>query len=681
MLWLQSPVLGAQKATATISSCLVVLVLLGSIVPAREPAAISDNSQTNAVRAFVIQMKNGRAACRAATASELPATIPSSDNPGVPVSKILPQQGPRAAVENGPNGLTIQLNALSQLQNDSNRNTVIAAFQRAADTWSARIKTPITITINIDYGFNRPNGSPFPDGVVGSTSSGAVSVDYAMARARLLGGSASGVESAIYNSLPTTSVPVNTGNGSAVEVARSLGQAMGFVPLNPNQAVATIAFNKDMPFDFNPDNGINISSLDFVGTATHEIGHALGFISNAGGGSTVPVSNWDLFRFRSGTTSATFSTAQRIMTTGGTQVFYTTQDYFVEGNSTNELGLSTGGPDGDAGDGNQSSHWKDDDISGRYIGIMDPTIGLGEPMVTTENDFLALEIFGWNLMSSVAPPSPPAAADNDDFANSFVLVGCSGTATGTNLNASRETGEPNHLSLSNGSGGTHSIWYQWQAPSSGNVTFTTAGSGYDTVLGIYSGASVNTLAVIAQNDDIPDVAGQPHQVTSSVTFSVAAGNVYRIAVDGFNNGGDGGDMGPLKLNWFQSACNEPARFLIPENSNPTLIAAFDSVTFVRGPFHINNPNNFDSDHRTRIMFLIDGLTFTPADSAGSAVSVQAGPWVLTVNNLGALTAPGLSATYVVVALPPDMPAGDYPMRVTVRGVACSNSPLLSIAGP
>jgi hypothetical protein len=369
------------------------------------------------------------------------------------------------------------------------------------------------------------------------------------------------------------------------------------------------------------------------------------------------------------------------MTTGGSQVYYTTQSFALGGGPTPVLSLSTGGPDGDRGDGNQSSHWKDDDLTGQYIGIMDPTIDLGERMLTTENDFSALETFGWNLVGSVAPPSPPPPVDNDNFANAFVLVGCSGTALGTNLNTTRESGEPNHLSLSNSGAGTHSIWYQWQAPSTGSVNFTTLGSAYDTVLAVYTGNSVNSLSVVIQNDDIPDVPGQPHQVTSSVTFSVVAGNIYRIAVDGFDNGGDGGDMGPLKLNWFQSGCNEPARFLIPESSNPNLIAAFDSVTFVRGPFHINNPNNFDIDHRTRIMFLIQGLTFTPADSVSSAVDVRAGPYTLFVINLGAVTAPGFSATYVVAALPLDIPAGDYPMTVRVRGVFCSNSPILQIAGP
>jgi hypothetical protein len=367
------------------------------------------------------------------------------------------------------------------------------------------------------------------------------------------------------------------------------------------------------------------------------------------------------------------------MTTGGTQVYYTTQNFVLGGTNTTELKLSTGGPDGDVGDGNQSSHWKDDDLTGQYIGIMDPTIDLGERILTTENDFSALEIFGWNLISSVAPPSPPPPPDNDDFANAFLLMGCGGRVQATNLNASRENGEPNHLSLSNNGAGTHSIWYQWQATTTGSVNFTTAGSAYDTVLAVYTGTSVNSLTVVAQNDDIPDVAGHPHEVTSSVTFSVVAGTVYRIVVDGFNNGGDGGDMGPIQLNWFQSPCDAPARVLITQTDNPNLIAAVDSVTFVRGPFHINNPNNFSADQRTFIMFFINGLSYTPADNP-DIVSVEAGQ-SLTVSRIGALTGPGFSVTYVIAALPPGLAPGDHPMRVVVHGVACSNSPVLQIAGP
>jgi hypothetical protein len=164
----------------------VAFLLLGGVIVTRRSAAAHNDFQDTDNKAFVIQMTNGRAACRAATAGEARATLPSRNNRGVPVAQIMGEQRALAPGDSAPNALTIQLNALSQLQTDSNRNTVIAAFQRAAATWSARIKTPITITINIDYGFNMPDGSPFDDGVVGSTGSGAVSVDYTSARANLI---------------------------------------------------------------------------------------------------------------------------------------------------------------------------------------------------------------------------------------------------------------------------------------------------------------------------------------------------------------------------------------------------------------------------------------------------------------------------------------------------------------
>ena len=663
-----------------LSIVLMVTCAAGSLFtpPYQRKASAEQLVKVAGVKAFVTRIRDGVTTCRSASLEELSTTIPNADNRGVSVTEILSGTQNAPAGDNAADGLTIQLNALSQLQSDANRSTVISAFQRAANIWTARIKTPITIRINIDYGFNRPGGGAFPDDIVGSTSSGSVSVDYATARANLIGSASSTTESSIYNSLPAATVPVNTGNGSALEVARSVGQALGFVPLDANTAVATISFNKSMPFDFNPDNGIGFDRLDFVGTAAHEIGHALGFISNAGDGSTTPLTSWDLFRFRSGTTTATFTTAQRIMSIGGSQMYYTTQAFRVEGLNTTELSLSNGGPGGGGGDGNQSSHWKADEITGRYIGIMDPTIGLGERSVTTENDFLALESFGWNLVSSVTPPAPLPAADNDNFGASYVLVGCVGSVTGSNLNSTRETGEPNHLSLTGGNAGRHSVWFQWQAPSSGSVTFTTAGSAYDTVLGVYTGTAVNALTTIAQNDDIPDVPGQPHQLTSAVTFPAVGGTTYRIVTDGYNNGGDGGDMGPLKVNWTQNSCSEPARLIIAED-NSDRVAAIDSVTFMRGPFAPTMSFNLSADQRTRITILILGLGLNTSDIA--AVNVQAAGLALSVENLGPLTAPGFSATYIVARLPEGIPAGNWPLTVNVRGVASSNSPFLVIAAP
>src|SRR5437660_9611884 len=115
-----------------------------------------------------------------------------------------------------------------------------------------------------------------------------------------------------------------------------------------------IAFNSNFQFDFDPSDGITGNTLDFDAVATHEIGHALGFTSNVGDrelNRTFPVwlSVWDLFRFRPGTTVSTFPTANRILSSGGTQ------DYFFGGS---DLGLSTGRADGSGGDQSQASHWK-----------------------------------------------------------------------------------------------------------------------------------------------------------------------------------------------------------------------------------------------------------------------------------------------------------------------------------
>ena len=641
----------------------------------------NEKAEKSGVNSFIIQMVNGAATCRAATVEEIPSTLPRPDDRGVPARDLLhPDLKSQAAIragENSSTGLTINLVVLSQLQNDSNSGTVIAAFERAAAVWASRIKSPITINVNIDYGVNRPNGTAFPSSVLGSTSSGSLSVDYPTARAQLISSSSSSSEAGIYNSLPASVVPTDTGDGSVVEVSASLAQSLGFVPLNPNTTVATISFNKNFAFDFNPDDGIDFDKVDFVAVATHEIGHALGFFSNAGGGNTAPVSVWDIFRFRPGTTTSTFSTAQRVMSIGGgRQVYFTGQPFVVEGIGTNELGLSTGGPDGVGGDGNQSSHWKDDDLTGEYIGIMDPTITNGEHEEATESDFSTLETLGWNLVSPTAPPAPPPPPSNDNFANPRVIVGCSGSISGTNLNATREAGEPNHSP--DGHGGTHSVWYQWQSPGGGSVTFTTAGSSYDTVLAVYTGTSVDALTVIGKNDDIPDVPGQPHQVTSSLTFPASTGTVYRIAIDGYDNGGFGGDMGPLKLNWIESSCTEPPPTVRTEEGTNRAVA-LDSVTFVRGPFSKFGVHNFSVDQRTRVMLFTSNVGLGPSDNLSGVLSVQVQGVSLSIERVDAV--PGLTDTsYLIVKLDGATPVGtNLPLTVTLRG-ATSNTATIDI-GP
>lgn len=123
---------------------------------------------------------------------------------------------------------------------------------------------------------------------------------------------------------------------------------------------------------------------------------------------------------------------------------------------------------------------------------------------------------------------------NDNFADATVINGSSSSVTGSNVGATKESGEPNHA----GSAGGKSVWYRWQPSLNGTVTISTASSNFDTLLAVYTGSSVNSLTTVASNDD-----DSPSH-TSRLTFSAVANTIYYIAVDGFDN-----TTGNIVLNW------------------------------------------------------------------------------------------------------------------------------------
>jgi hypothetical protein len=126
---------------------------------------------------------------------------------------------------------------------------------------------------------------------------------------------------------------------------------------------------------------------------------------------------------------------------------------------------------------------------------------------------------------------------NDAFSSAIALSGSSGSALGTNINATKQSSEPDHA----GNAGGSSIWYRWTPAVGGEVTFNTLGSTFDTLLAVYTGNSLGSLSVVATNDDT-----SVSFVQSQVTFTAVAGTVYRIAVDGY-----GGAVGLVRLNWQQ----------------------------------------------------------------------------------------------------------------------------------
>jgi hypothetical protein len=115
---------------------------------------------------------------------------------------------------------------------------------------------------------------------------------------------------------------------------------------------------------------------------------------------------------------------------------------------------------------------------------------------------------------------------NDDFADAEVLAGLPATGAGTCIGASEETGEPDHAGQPGGS----SVWYSWTAPSDGPVTIATCASNFDTLLGVYTGTSVNALTEVASDND----ACSPG---SRLGITATQGVTYMIAVDTYGLAG------------------------------------------------------------------------------------------------------------------------------------------------
>jgi hypothetical protein len=127
------------------------------------------------------------------------------------------------------------------------------------------------------------------------------------------------------------------------------------------------------------------------------------------------------------------------------------------------------------------------------------------------------------------------APANDLFANAQTVTDTTGSVTGTNVNATKESGEPNHAGIPGG----RSVWYRWRAPATGSVIFETVGSSFDTLLAAYRGSSVSALTRVAANDDIGSGVYQ-----SRIKFTAYAGTTYMLAVDGYY-----GASGSVKLSW------------------------------------------------------------------------------------------------------------------------------------
>jgi hypothetical protein len=214
-----------------------------------------------------------------------------------------------------------------------------------------------------------------------------------------------GANDGILTSMPTAAqfnatVPTGASLNGNLLLTKANAKALGFTGLDGTfgNSDASMTFSSTFGFDFDHSNGVGAGLLDFETVAAHEIGHALGFVSFvdsiAGGATAISPFTLDLLRFRNNiagqdpATAAEFTTFARAMVVGG--------DAITDAINDPEWRMSTGLTG--AGDGRQASHWKDDDLTGSKVGIMDPTLGAGAFYGITDADFRALDLIGYDIV-------------------------------------------------------------------------------------------------------------------------------------------------------------------------------------------------------------------------------------------------------------------------------------------
>jgi PASTA domain/Right handed beta helix region len=247
---------------------------------------------------------------------------------------------------------------------------------------------------------------------------------------------------------------------------------------------------------------------------------------------------------------------------------------------------------------------------------------------------------------------PPA---NDDFADASSLNGLSSPVPAWNEYATKEHGEPDHADNFGGA----SIWYAWTPSFTGTAFVSTAGSSFDTVVGVYTGSSVSSLTTVTRNDDATVAA-----LSSKACFPAAAGTAYKVAVDGFADAADEvAAQGSVTLAWGHYTSIDPCPILPPAVTGTPQVG--QTLTATTGMW-AGTPSGFayqwigcDPDGCSELAGATAATYTPPADAAGLQLLVRVTakhPSDPTLDAIGhsALTAPVTSPP------PPPAPAGPPP---------------------
>lgn len=156
-------------------------------------------------------------------------------------------------------------------------------------------------------------------------------------------------------------------------------------------------------------------------------------------------------------------------------------------------------------------------------------------------------------------------------------------------------------------------------------------------------------SLIAENDDIVlgTITNSRIPAAAGSFFTLPQTGSYTIVATSYDNNATG----------QYSLTLTTVPLLLAEQGNGSVVAALDSVTFVRSQndehtaFRVSDPYNFSADQITRLILFTSDLGLAQQQNPDPAVlSVSAGGQQLVVENVGPAPLAGLNGSYVVVKL-------------------------------
>jgi hypothetical protein len=291
------------------------------------------------------------------------------------------------------------------------------------------------------------------------------------------------------------------GTGSSTVFALTAGVPYYIMWDDEDQSASSVTFSLSCPA---PDPCTNISNVTCGSSSTTTLNGSVSAF-NPGGCYSTPGQE-QVYSF---TAPSTGSYTINVSGSTGTDYF----DYYFKA----------------AGAGCGPTGWTCiDDITGSGTSVtFNLTGGTTYLILVDKENFLGNNATMSQTWSIGCPPPPPA---NDNCANATSFTGNSQpfttvSASGTDI-SSCTTGDFND------------VWFTWTAPSCGQVTFNTCGSGFDTHLSLWSSCGAGELAC---NDDFCGLQ-------SSISATVVAGQTYYLRAAGYN-----GAQGTGTINMSMSA--------------------------------------------------------------------------------------------------------------------------------